>query len=75
MPNVEAEVYKNNKSVTGKRKKLKSLIRFHSVNKINDYNREGVGEGGKKKKKRPKRNYRTSQSVRIINVFLEKKNK
>ena len=50
-PNIEAEVYNNNKSVTEKRKKLKSLIRFHSVSKINNYNREGVGEGGKRKKK------------------------
>ena len=40
--------------MTKKRKKLKSLIRFHTVNKINTYNREGVGEGGKKKKKDPK---------------------
>ena len=53
------------RSVTGK-KKLKSLIRFHSANKINNYNREG-----KKKKKKSKRIYRTSQNIRIINVFLE----
>ena len=45
---------------------LKSLVRFHSANKINNYNREG-----KKKKKKSKRIYRTSQNIRIINVFLE----
>ena len=45
------------------KKTLKSLIRFHSANKINNYNR-----GGKKKSKRI---YRTSQNIRIINVFLE----
>ena len=48
-PNVEAEVYSNNiKCYWGKEKEnLKSLIRFHSANKIDNYNREG----GKKKKK------------------------
>ena len=48
------------------KKKLNSLIGFHSANKINNYNREG-----KKKKKKSKRIYRTSQNIRIINVFLE----
>ena len=48
-------------------KNLKSLIRFHSANKIDNYNR-GV-EGRKKKKS--KGNYRISQNIRIINVFLE----
>ena len=46
----------------GENKKLKSLIRFHSANETNNYNR-----GGKKFK----RIYRTSQNMRIINVFLE----
>ena len=45
---------------------LKSLVRFHSANKINNYNREG-----KKKKKKSKTIYRTSQNIRIINVFLK----
>ena len=49
-----------------KKKKLKSVVRFHSANKI-DYNRGG--EIGKKKK--AKRIYRTPQNIRIINVFLE----
>ena len=43
--NVEAEVIKSIKSV------IKSLIRFHSANKINYYNKR-VGE--KKKEKIPK---------------------
>ena len=51
-----------------KKKKLKSLIRFHSANKIDSYNKEG--EGGRKRKK-IQRIYRTSQNIRIINVFLE----
>ena len=54
------------KNVTkGKKKKLKGLIRFHSANKIDNYNRGG------KKEKESKRIYRTSQNIRIINVFLE----
>ena len=36
-----------------KKKKLKSLIRFHSANKIDNYNREGE-RGKKKEKKNPK---------------------
>ena len=47
------------------RKKLKSLIRFYSADKINNYN---MGGGNKKKSKGI---YRTSQNIRIINVFLE----
>ena len=51
-----------------KKKKLKSSIRFHSANKINNYN----GTGGKEKKKeKSKRIYRTSQNIRIIDVFPE----
>ena len=34
-------------------KKLKSLIRFHSANKINNYNRGGK-TGEKEKRKNPK---------------------
>ena len=48
-----------------KKKFLKSLIKFHSANKIDNYNK-----GGKKKKK-SKRIYRSSQNLRRINVFLE----
>ena len=47
-----------------RKKNLKSVIRFHSANKVN-YNR-----GGKQRKK-SKRIYRTSQNIRITNVFLE----
>ena len=47
-----------------KKKKLKSLIRFHSANKIDNYNRRGAG--GKKSK----RIYRSNQNIRIINVHV-----
>ena len=50
-----------------KKKKLKSLIRFHSANKIDNYN----GAGREKKGKKSKRIYRTSQNIIIINVLLE----
>ena len=49
-PNVEAKVYNDKKCDWGKKKKLKSLIRFHSGNKINNSNRGG-GKGKKKRKK------------------------
>ena len=49
-------------------KKLKSLIRFHSANKINNYNRQD--EKKREKKKKIQRIYRASQNIRIINVFL-----
>ena len=52
------------------KKKFKSSIRFHSANKIENYNGEGR-KGKKVKEKKSKRNYRTSQNIRIINVFLE----
>ena len=45
-PNVEAEVYNNNKKCDWERKerkKLKSLIRFHSANKTDNYNRVRLG--------------------------------
>ena len=51
------------------KKKLKSLIGFLSANKIDNYNRGGVGKG--KKEKKSERIYRQSQKIRIINVFLE----
>ena len=50
-----------------KKEKLKSLIRFHSANKIDNYNREG--KEGRKRKKKSKRIYRTGQNIKIINVF------
>ena len=40
-PNVEAEVYDNNKKYDWGKKKLKSLIGFLSANKIDNYNRRG----------------------------------
>ena len=48
---------------------LKSLIRFYSANNIDNYNREVKKK--EKQKKKSKRIYRTSQNIRIINVFLE----
>ena len=70
--NVETEVYKNNKNVTEGEKNLKTLIRFHSANKIGNYNR-GWGRVGRKEKQKTKlkRIYRASQNMRIIHVFLE----
>ena len=60
----------------GENKKLKSLIRFHSANKIDNYNEAGGVEGGGggrvlqgEKEKNPK-NLQKSQNIRIINVFL-----
>ena len=54
------------KNVTEKNGSIRlSLIRFHSTNKTDNYSR-GWGEG-----KKSKRIYRTSQNIRIINVFLE----
>jgi len=53
-PNIEAEVYNNNNECDWEKeilKKLKSFIRFHSANKINNYNQGG---GGRKKRKSPK---------------------
>ena len=47
------------------KKELKSLIIFHSANKIDSYSR------GEKKEEKSKRIYRTSQNIRITNVFLE----
>ena len=48
------------------KKKLKSLVRFHTANKIDN---RGVG-GKEKKEEKSQRIYRTSQNMRIINVFL-----
>ena len=48
-----------------KQKKLKTLIGFLSVHKIDNYNRVG------KKEEKYKRIYRTSQNIRIKNVFLQ----
>ena len=45
--NIEAEVYNNNKNVTERKKNLKRLIRIHSANKVNSYNR--VRQKGKDK--------------------------
>ena len=61
-PNVEAEVYNNNKKCDWerkeKKKKLKSLIRFHSANWQLQQKQWVGGEvvrwGGKTKKKHPK---------------------
>ena len=52
-----------------KKKKLKSLIRFHSASKIDKYNR-GEKEGGKKEKKIQK-NLQNKSKHKTNNVFLE----
>ena len=53
--------------MTGKKgeKKVKRLAKFHSANKIDNYN---GGGGGKKKYTRI---YSTRQNIRIANAFLE----
>ena len=51
--------------MTEGKKKLKSLIRFHSANKIDNYNRRGKG----KKIKQIQKNLQNKS--RIKNVFLE----
>ena len=57
------------KNMTEEGGKLKNLIGFLSANKIDNYNRGGEKE--KKKEKKSKKIYRTSQKIRVINVFLE----
>ena len=44
------------KNVTEEKEKVQKLIRFHSANKIDNYNRRGYKRGKKKKteKKNPK---------------------
>ena len=42
--------------MTEKEKKLKSLIRFHNANKIDNYNRGGGGKRNKKEKKQIQKN-------------------
>ena len=66
--NVDAEVYNNNLKMWLRKtkKELKSLIRFHSANKIDNYNR-----GWKQKDKTSKRVYRASENIRKIYVFLQ----
>ena len=55
------------KNVTEKKKMLKSLIGFHSTNKINNYSR-----GGRKRKNEKNPKESTEQvKTRIIHVFLE----
>ena len=46
------------------KKKLKSLIRFHSANKINYNWRQRAG--GRKKKKKIQKHLQTSQNIRIM---------
>ena len=55
-----------------RKKKLKSLVGFHSANKIDNYNGGGGGGVGnmEEKKEKSKRIYRTSQNIRIINAFF-----
>ena len=55
-PSLEAEVYNNNKKCDCQKIKLKRLIRFHSANKINIYNRGGKNKIGKKKRNNIQKN-------------------
>ena len=52
---MEAEVYNNNKKMWLRKKKLKSLIGFLSIKKIDNYN-----GGGKKRKKKKEKNPKES---------------
>ena len=58
-PNIEAEVYNNNK-IFEKKKTAQSLIRFHSTNKINNYVR-----GGNKREKKRKEKDKNSKTYHI----------
>ena len=54
----------------GKKKTLKSLIRFHSANKLDNYNAMGHGEGGReekeKKDKKRKNSKETAEQVKTV---------
>ena len=52
-----------------KQKNLKSLVRFHSAKKIDNYKRGGIKEKEEEEEENSKRIYRTSQNLKIINVF------
>ena len=67
-PNTEAGVYNNNKKCDRK-KNLKSLIRFHSANKIDKYNRGGEEERRKKRKK-SRRIYRTKSKHKKESLLI-----
>ena len=53
------------KNVTEKKKKSQKLNQISSANKIDNYSK------AEQKEKEMKKIYRTSQNIRIINVFLE----
>ena len=59
-PNVEAEVYNNKIWDWGKKKKLKSFIRFQSANKIDNYNRGREKKGEKIQKNLQNKSKRTN---------------
>ena len=66
-PNLQAEVYKNNKNYDRKKEKIfKSLIRFHSVNKIDNYN----GGGREEKKKKIQRKLQNKSDKHKNNKFF-----
>ena len=70
-PNVEAEVYNNNKKCDGEKKgkkKLKRQLDFIMPTKPTTKTEEG--KKGKKEKKTQK-NLQKSQNMRIINIFPE----
>ena len=53
------------------KKKIKSLIRFHSANKINNYNAGWGARKENKKKKKIQKNLQNRPDIRIINVLFE----
>jgi len=62
------EITSEEQNKVKRKKKSQSLIRFHSANKIKNYNRDVGGWVGKGRKIV----HRRSQNIRIIiNVFLE----
>ena len=57
--NIEADICNSNKKCDWRKRNLKSLIRFHSANKIN------IGEKKKGKKKEKKNPKETTEQVKI----------
>ena len=69
MPNVAAEVYNSNKKYDWGKKKLKSLIKFHSPNKINNYNRRAGGIQKNLQSKSKHKNDKCFSSVTAVRVL------
>ena len=70
-PNVEAEVYNNNKKCDGEKKEKKKLKRrLDFIMPTKPTTKTEEGKKGKKEKKTQK-NLQKSQNMRIINIFPE----